>query len=148
MDFENRVEKVKLTFADNIVDDYIFSIQYVEADKDLYYKKQADAKRNTYIEAAQIKHSIGADLVNIYFQPCCDEYCKTEITLYKDNMMLAKYRVDEECFFKAIIGLAYGKYAFVLKQFDSNGEALFETDKMEFSIAKPQQPFMGRINRI
>lgn len=148
LDFENRVEKVKLTFADNIVDDYIFSIQYVEADKDLYYKKQADAKRNTYIEAAQIKHSIGADLVNIYFQPCCDEYCKTEITLYKDNMMLAKYRVDEECFFKAIIGLAYGKYAFVLKQFDSNGEALFETDKMEFSIAKPQQPFMGRINRI
>lgn len=148
LDFENRVEKVKLTFADNIVDDYIFSIQYVEANKDLYYKKQADAKRNTYIEAAQIKHSTGADLVNINFQPCCDEYCKTEITLYKDNMMLAKYRVDEECFFKAIIGLAYGKYAFVLKQFDSNGEALFETDKMEFSIAKPQQPFMGRINRI
>ena len=63
-------------------------------------------------------------------------------------MMLAKYRVDEECFFKAIIGLAYGKYAFVLKQFDSNGEVLFETDKMEFSIAKPQQPFMGRINKI
>jgi len=148
LDFENRVEKVKLTFADNIVDDYTFSVQYVEADKDLYYKKQAETRRNTYIEAAQIKHSTGADLVNICFQPCCDEYCKTEITLYKDNMMLAKYRVDEECFFKAIIGLAYGKYAFVLKQFDSNGEVLFETDKMEFSIAKPQQPFMGRINKI
>ena len=44
LDFENRIEKIKLTFADNIVDDYIFSVQYVEADKDLYYQKQAEAK--------------------------------------------------------------------------------------------------------
>ena len=82
LDFENRVEKVKLTFADNIVDDYTFSVQYVEADKDLYYQKQAETRRNTYIEAAQIKHSTGADLVNIYFQPCCANCGKTEIELW------------------------------------------------------------------
>ena len=88
------------------------------------------------------------DLPRDNFKLRCDEYCKTEITLYKNNMMLAKYRVEEECFFKSITGLAYGKYAFVLKQFDLNNQALFETDKMEFSIAAPQQPIMGRINRI
>ena len=148
LDFENRVEKVKLTFADNIVDDYTFSVQYVEADKDLYYQKKAATKRARYIESARIKYATGADLVNIYFQPCSYEYQKTEIALYKDGMMLANYKVDEECFFKSITGLAYGKYSFVLKQFDSNNQELFETDKISFSITSPQQPIMGHINRI
>ena len=48
LDFENQVEKVKLTFADNIVDDYIFSVQYVEADKDTYYQKQEADRRLTF----------------------------------------------------------------------------------------------------
>ena len=148
LDFEKRVEKVKLTFADNIVDDYIFSIQYVEADKDLYYQKQEAERKANLLAAAQIKHSTSSDLINIYFQPCCDEYCKTEITLYKDNMMLAKYRVDEECFFKAIIGLAYGTYAYVIKQFDKKDNLLLETEYIEFSLKAPKQPIMGRINRI
>ena len=81
LDFENRVEKVKLTFADNIVDDYIFSVQYVEADKDLYYQKQEADRKANLLTAAQIKHSTSSDLINIYFQPCCDKYEYTEILL-------------------------------------------------------------------
>lgn len=90
LDFNSRTEKIKLSFADNIADDYIFSVQYIEADKDLYYQKQAESTRNAYIEAAQIKHSTGADLVNIYFQPCCSAYGKTEIELW-----LAKGKFEE-----------------------------------------------------
>ena len=148
LDFENRVEKVKLTFADNIVDDYIFSVQYVEADKDLYYQKQAEAKRNAYIEAAQIKHSTGADLVNIYFQPCSSDYIRTEIALYRDGLMLSKYKVDEESFFKSIGGLAYGTYSFIVKQFDKSDNLLLETEHIEFTVKAPKAPVMGRINRI
>ena len=175
LDFENRVEKVKLTFADNIVDDYIFSIQYVEADKDLYYQKQAEAKRNTYIEAAQIKHSTGADLVNIYFQPCCANCGKTEIELWiakgtfaprsggmcfnpsytpqftggEPEQMIAKFSMEEGFLFKAINGLANGVYAYRLRQFSKNDEMLFESDFQFFEI-RPQgagRP-MGHINRI
>ena len=148
LDFENRVEKVKLTFADNIVDDYIFSIQYVEADKDLYYQKQAEEQKAKLLSAAQIKHSTGADLVNIYFQPCCVQYAKTEIVLYKDTMMLAKYKVEEETFFKSISGLAPGTYSYVIKQYDKKDDLLMETEHFEFRIQKPMQPIMGRINRI
>ena len=32
LDFEHRIEKIKLVFADNIVDDYVFSVQYIEVD--------------------------------------------------------------------------------------------------------------------
>ena len=159
LDFENRVEKVKLTFADNIVDDYIFSVQYVEADKDSYYQKQAEAKRNTYIEAAQIKHSTGADLVNIYFQPCCSDYEYTEIYLYipQDKatvgepsswQMFKKCKVPAEDFYKSINVLAYGTYAYVIKQFDKKDNLLLETEYIEFSLKAPKQPIMGRINII
>ena len=173
LDFENRVEKVKLTFADNIVDDYTFSVQYVEADKDLYYQKQADEKRNTYIEAAQIKHSTGADLVNIYFQPCCSDCGKTEIELWiakgkyaphhgmcvtfytpqltggELEQMIAKFSMEEGFLFKAINGLANGVYAYRVRQFSKTNEMLFESDFQFFAI-RPQgngRP-MGRINRI
>ena len=148
LDFENRVEKVKLTFADNIVDDYIFSVQYVEADKDTYYQKQEADRKANLLTAAQIKHSTGADLVNIYFQPCCIQYAKTEIVLYKDTMMLAKYKVEEETFFKSISGLAPGTYSYVIKQYDKKDDLLMETEHFEFRIQKPKQPIMGRINRI
>ena len=171
LDFENRVEKVKLTFADNIVDDYTFSIQYEEADKDLYYQKQAESQRNTYIKTAQIKHSTGADLVNIYFQPCCANCGKTEIELWiaqgkRENhhgmiayvpkliggipeQMIAKFTVEEGFLFKAINGLANGVYAYRVRQLSKNEEMLFESDFQFFEI-RPQgsnRP-MGHINRI
>ena len=173
LDFENRVEKIKLTFADNIVDDYTFSVQYVEADKDLYYQKQAETRRNTYIEAAQIKHSTGADLVNIYFQPCCASCGKTEIELWiakgeyaphhgscvtfytpiltggTPEQMIAKFSVEEGFLFKAINGLANGVYAYRVRQFSKTDEMLFESDFQFFAI-RPQgngRP-MGHINRI
>jgi len=171
LDFENRVEKVKLTFADNIVDDYTFSVQYVEADKDLYYQKQAETRRNTYIEAAQIKHSTGADLVNIYFQPCCAECGKTEIELWiakgrrenhhgmipyipklisaEPEQMIAKFNVEEGFLFKSINGLANGVYVYRVRQFSKNEEMLFESDYQFFEIRSQGtgRP-MGHINRI
>ena len=85
LDFENRIEKVELTFADNIVDDYTFSVQYVEADKDLYYQKQEAERKANMLQSAQIKHSTGTDLINIYFQPCCSDYEYTKESQYIHN---------------------------------------------------------------
>ena len=100
-------------------------------------------------EKAKITVSTGFELVNIYFQPCNDNYARTEISLYKDNMMLAKYKVDEETFFKSITGLAYGKYSFVLKQFDKDNTILLETEHIEFTIYSPKtHGIMPEINVI
>lgn len=137
INFDDRIEKVKVSFRDNLADDYVINVIYQEADKDKYNAKLARERKEELLKIANIKVSTGADLVNIYFQPCCDDYVHTEITLYKDNMMLAKYKVDEETFFKSINGLAYGKYEFILKQFDKDNNVILETDKISFSLVKP-----------
>lgn len=148
IDFNDRIEKVKLSFLNNLADDYIITINYQEADKEKYYAKKEQERKDNLFKTANIRVSTGADLVNIYFQPCCDEYARTEITLYKENMMLAKYKVDEETFFKSISGLAYGKYEFILKQFDKGSNTLFETEHIEFTISSPKpQGIMPRVNR-
>lgn len=137
VDFNDRIEKIKFEFKNQLADDYIISVCYQEADKEKYYAKKEQERKDSLFKTANIKVSTGADLVNIYFQPCCDSYARTEITLYKDNMMLAKYKVDEETFFKSIGCLAYGKYEFILKQFDNKGNIILETDKISFSLSKP-----------
>ena len=166
LDFENRIAKIKLTFADNIVDDYTFSVKYVEADKDLYYQKQEADRKANLLQSAQIKHSTGTDLINIYFQPCCSDYEYSEILLYIPQdyvtvggpygpvkkpsswQMFKKCKVPSEDFYKSINGLAYGTYAYVIKQFDKKDNLLLETEYIEFSLKAPKQPFMGKINII
>lgn len=140
LDFKKRIESIRIVFVDNIADDLIIPIVYVEADKEKYYAKKEQEHKDSLLKKANIKVSTGADLVNIYFQPCSEDYAHTEIVLYKDSMMLAKYKVDKDVFFKSINGLAYGKYEFVLKQFNGQGNILLETVKIAFDIKSPVTP--------
>lgn len=140
VNFEDKIDGIKISFIDGLADDLFIPIVFVEADKEKYYAKKEQERKDNLLKTANIKTATGADLVNIYFQPCCNSYVRTEITLYKDNMMLAKYKVDEETFFKSISGLAYGKYSFILKQYDKNNNLLLETDYIGFSIDEPVYP--------
>ena len=135
IDFEKKIKSVKIVFKNGLADDLIVPVEYVEADKEAYYAQKEKERKEALLAAAAIKCSTGADLVNIYFQPCREGYAKTEIVLYRDNQLLAKYKVDEDCFFKSIGGLAYGKYGFVLKQFDKAGKAILETEQVFFTIS-------------
>lgn len=136
LDFEKRIESLKIVFIDNLADDLIIPIIYVEADKEKYYAKKEKERKDSLLKTANIKVSTGNDLVNIYFQPCSENYSRTEIILYRYGMMLAKYKVDEEFFFKSITGLAYGEYEFVLKQLDTKNEIILETEKIPFKILR------------
>ena len=142
------IEKVRFLVDNEFVEALEINIEYEFADVEAYNKKQEQKRKNDLIEKASIKHSTGADLVNIYFQPCSSDYIRTEIALYRDGLMLAKYKVDEESFFKSIGGLAYGTYSFIVKQFDKSDNLLLETEHIEFTVKAPKAPVMGRINRI
>ena len=142
------IEKVRFLVDNEFVEALEINIEYEFADVEAYNKKQEQKRKNDLIEKASIKHSTGADLVNIYFQPCSSDYIRTEIALYRDGLMLSKYKVDEESFFKSIGGLAYGTYSFIVKQFDRNDNLLLETEHIEFTLKSPKAPVMGRINRI
>lgn len=151
LNFNDRVQKVKITFKHNIADDYIFDIKYVEADREAYYAKKEEDRKEGLLKAADIKFSTGVDLVNIYFQPCCKQYDYTEIQLYIPKeyervhgrkkpsswSLIKKAKIPPEEFYKSINGLAYGLYSFVIKQFDARGNLLIETGKIEFSIEVP-----------
>ena len=147
-DWSVPIEKVRFLVDNEFVEALEINIEYEFADVEAYNKKQEQKRKNDLIEKASIKHSTGADLVNIYFQPCSSDYIRTEIALYRDGLMLAKYKVDEESFFKSIGGLAYGTYSFIVKQFDRNDNLLLETEHIEFTLKSPKAPVMGRINRI
>lgn len=138
IDFNDRVEKIKFSFVNNLADDYILDVNYQEADKEAWARKIEKEHRESLIATANIKVSTGTDLVNIYFQPCCKNYASTEIALFKDNMMIAKYKVEEDVFFKSINGLAFGKYEFILKQYDDKKNVVLESNKISFSLKMPQ----------
>ena len=87
-DFDDRIDAIKFSFVNKIADDYILGVTYTEADKEQYYAKLEQERKDHLLTTAAIKVSTGADLVNIYFQPCCDEYDHTEIKLFvpKDHV--------------------------------------------------------------
>lgn len=163
-DFDDRIDAIKFSFVNKIADDYILNVTYTEADKEQYYAKLEQERKDKLLTTAEIKVSTGADLVNIYFQPCCDEYDHTEIKLFvpkdyvttgghdqkkpSDWSIIKKRDVPTEDFYQSINGLAYGKYAFILKQFDKNNQLLLETNYIEFLIMKPNKPECGQLNII
>lgn len=155
INFEEQFDQVRIVFKNNLADDLFLPISYVVADKEKYYAKKEQERKDNLLQTASIKVSTGADLVNIYFQPCCDKYGYTEIQLFipekqinrgwsiKDIevtawAMITKCKVNTEDFYKSINGLAYGKYSFILKQYDKNANLLLETGHIEFCIFAPR----------
>lgn len=167
IDFENRIEAIKMTFEDGLVEEMTIPVEYEEADKKRYYEQKEQENKENLLKTADIKVSTGVDLVNIYFQPCCEEYEYTEIQLFIPKefvtvggpygpvkkpstwSMIKKCKVDTEDFYKSINGLAGGTYSFILKQFNKNGDVVLQTEHIEFLIKEPQgQGVLPRINRI
>lgn len=166
VDFNDRTNAIKFVFKNQIVPDYTLKVSYIEADKEKYYEKVAEEEQIALKKAANIKVSTGIDLVNIYFCPCCDCYDHTEILLYipdeKSDVCNAKHKSNSQTcwslikknkilsgeFYLSIKGLAYGKYSFVLKQYDANDNVLIETEHITFLIDEPNFPNLGHLNII
>ena len=168
VDFNDRIDAIKLTFIKNIADDLEIVIAYQEADKQAYAERQETLRKENILNRAAIKHSVGDSLVNIYFKPCTDNYDHTEISLFIPDKtevkkvggpygpvnqedvlswsLIMKTTVENGIFFKSITGLAYGRYAYIVKQFDKDNNMLIETDYIEFYIRKQQPPMVNSGN--
>ena len=168
IDFNDRIDAIRLKFIKNIADDLEIRIVYKEADKQAYNEMQAVLQKENTLKRAAIKHSVGESLVNIYFQPCANNYDHTEISLFipdktevkkvggphgpvnQENVLswslIVKTTVENGIFFKSITGLAFGRYAYIIKQFDKANNALIETDYTEFYIQRQQPPIIDQGN--
>lgn len=134
IDFDDRINEIKITFINNIVDPVILPIEYVEADKEAYYAKKESKRKEALLKAASITHEVGTDLVNIFFQPCSVDYHHTEIDLYYQDRLLANYKVNQGEFFKSIDKLASCTFYYILRQYNAKNEIIIETKKIEFTI--------------
>ena len=134
INFEDKIDTLKIVFKNNLAEDLYLPVSYVLADKENYYAKKEKEQKEFFSKKANISYATGINLINIYFQPCADSYSYSEIILYCKNMMLGKFKVDEDMFFKPITDLATGNYEFVLKQYDVNGSLLFESDKIKVEL--------------
>ena len=165
IDFNDRIDAIRFKFIKNIADDLEIGIAYKEADKQAYNEMQAVLQKENTLKRAAIKHSTGESLVNIYFQPCADNYDHTEILLFIPEKtevkkvggphgpvnqesvlswsLIMKTTVENGLFFKSITGLAFGRYAYIVKQFDKNNNLLIETAYIEFYIRKQQPPMIN-----
>ena len=168
IDFNDRIDAIKIKFIKNIADDLEIAITYQEADRQAYNDMQAALQKENTLKRAAIKHSVGESLVNIYFQPCASNYDHTEISLFipdktevkkvggphgpvnQENVLswslIMKTMVEKEIFFKSITGLSFGRYAYIIKQFDKANNALIETDYTEFYIQRQQPPIIDQGN--
>lgn len=166
IDFNDRIDAIRLKFIKNIADDLEIGIAYKEADKQAYNEMQAVLQKENTLKRAAIKHSVGESLVNIYFQPCADNYDHTEISLFipdkievkkvggphgpvnQENVLawslIMKTTVENGIFFKSITGLAFGRYAYIVKQFDKVNNVLIGTGYMEFYIQRQQPPIIDQ----
>ena len=139
LDFDDKIESVKIVFKNELANDLTIPVEFIDADKEAYYAKKEAERLAEIKRKAAVSCATGMNLVNIYFQPCSDNYAKTEIVLYRSGNMLAKYSVAGEIYYKAISDLACGDYSFILKQTSANEEVLFETEHICFSISMPKQ---------
>jgi|GEM_PF-1854214 len=160
LDFLIKSQNISIQFVDNLADSITLKIQYNARSKDDWDEKIKISKWKELESKAQVKVSTGNDLVNIYFQPCSDDYSKTIIELYSAygnwsehprvigrgmtfvptllsatiDSLMGKFTVEEGMYFKSITGLALGAYGFRLSQYSSKGNLLFSSDYQFFAI--------------
>lgn len=160
LDFANQSKEIIVKFIDNIADSLSLSLIYEATSKEAWDEKNKKELWGKRQENAKITVSTGIDLVNIYFQPCSDDYGKTVIELYTANgkwqplpnamvigevfkpgllgaevaLLMGKFTVEDGLFFKSIGGLAKGAYGYRLSQYNTKGELLFSTDYSYFAI--------------
>ncbi len=137
LDFENRIKFIRIKIKDNIVDDIVLPVEFIEADKEKYYAKIAAEKRANLLKKASFSVATGESLINIRFQPVSDDFSYAKVELMDDSkLLLGKYKSEPDIFFVTIKDLAFGKYYLIVKQYNEKGEELVASDEMAVVLSR------------
>lgn len=152
-DFNNPIKQIIFSFANNIADDFALNLNYVESDKKAYVEKLNKEnqlqKEADLIKSMNVSHSTGNNLISIKFCNCSSDVAYTKIVLYDDNKnILGTFKVDEGMFFKSITDLAYGKYFYIVEQYNAQNELIIKSEyneaRLNASNAYSVKPFVCR----
>jgi hypothetical protein len=143
--FSNPVSKMVLHYQKNIVDNIEFCLS-IQLNPKRIVDPQIELKKNM-----KIRHSLGEQLINIYFQPANAQVEKTEIELYVgegrfDNgilksvvntQLITRKSVDKDNLFVSINDLAFGVYSFRVVQKNRENGVISSSDFYNFHLEKP-----------
>lgn len=120
--FLKRPSKIKFTFKNNLADPCVMEIKYIEADKKAYDDKIAEKTQKELLEKLNACIRVGNNLVNIHWNKAVGTYPRTTLTLFavidENEMFMESYQLENGECFKAITGLAFGKYKVRIEQYE------------------------------
>ena len=147
VDFEvlDPIQKAVLHFKNNIVDDFEVNFTY-----QLNPQNFIDPKIGL-LENLKIRHSLGEQLLNIYFQQASDKVEQTEIEIFvgdgrfdmgvlkavSNRQLISRVNLEKNTLFYSAKDLAFGVYSYRLAQKDKNGHIIISSDYIDFNIEKP-----------
>ncbi|MFA5037286.1 MAG: hypothetical protein WC479_08935 [Candidatus Izemoplasmatales bacterium] len=138
LDFNDRTEKIRFAYKNNIVSPIEVSIYYVEANIEKYYQKVATQNRQELLSKMSVSCKTGDSLVNVYWQNATTEVKKICFELFiENNQLIMKNEMDADVMFKSVQGLAYGLYYFKLSQYDAKDNLIVATDLISFGLSAP-----------
>lgn len=150
LDYDNRIEKIKIHFSNGVVDPVEIPIVYVEADMKKYDEKVMAEHKKALEEKANVKVTTGDSIINVTFQPVNDSFSYSKVELYtitgtkvinnktqNEYQLMAKYKTPEDVYFHSITGLAYGKYAIILVQYDNSNKEIYKSDYILETLDRP-----------
>lgn len=119
---------IRYDLADNIV---------IQVNSSLFKEIPRDITKER-LTSLNCKITTGESLINVLFQPCCDKYANSAVSLYSsEKQLMVKMNVNQEMFFHSITGLAFGQYFLVVEQFDEFKKLLIQTDFMAVNLSRP-----------
>ena len=160
IDFENRFFDFKIYIKNDLVDPITITIEHVHADIEKYDLKIKKEQEEQLVKKANVVVNAGASLINVSFQPVNEKYTYSKVELYKvfgpkiisgnkmiDYQLMGKYKVDGEIYYHSITGLAYGKYAVILLEYDKENNVIYKTDYIIVNVSNSTD-YLGHINVI
>lgn len=146
LDFDDKISDIIIEFKNDMAEPLTLSLEFIDANKDVYYDKIREQERQDKLSKLNISHSCGSDLIQIKFQNCNEKVAFTKISLYDDKkQLMGVFKVDEGMLFKSITNLAYGKYFYKLSQYDNNSNPIVESDFVECFV---RPPYYGGKNQV
>lgn len=150
LDYDNRIEKIKIHFSNGVVDPVEIPIVYVEADVKKYDEKVMAEHKKALEAKANVKVTTGDSIINVTFQPVNDSFSYSKVELYtitgtkvvnnkteNEYQLMAKYKTPEDVYFHSITGLAYGKYAIILVQYDNLNKEIYKSEFILVNLNRP-----------
>ena len=136
MKYDDPISVIKLNFHNNIEEALLINVQVI------VFKEPEIDYRKAYLEKCMVRHRLGANLVNVFFQNAREDVDSVVIELFavfenNEEMFIGKYKSDNNMRFVSIVGLGYGTYSYKVIQY-SKDILIVETDKTPFTLIKPQ----------